>query len=243
MDIGLGNTGPRSFRPTNVKRGVAVTQRRLYMMVALRAAFGFAGLCVAMRWGLSDPVAGSVMGVLVIWYSAPYVMWKYRKKYEGTQAPKMFDLRKGSWAYLIGDTIVLPIGWVALVFGWNDQGSVEWGLSSSLLLCLLAGIAAGSLFHASDTKGYKEQKAEDALKCPTKIAHDFCAYPVLLGGLLYGFIPFFQNWSWYSSVFIGSVFVWLILAGCDMKRGLLVPDLHVRWNPKIFRPMKWPRRR
>lgn len=244
MDIGLGNTGPRSFRPTNVKRGVAVTQqRKLYLKVALRVAFGFAGLCAAMRLGMSSPVAGSVMAVLVIWYSAPYVMWKYRKKYEGTEAPKMFDLRKGSWAYLIGDTIVLPIGAVVLVFGRHDRASVEGGLLLGLLLCLIAGIAAGSLFHAWDTKVYKEQGAEDALKCPTKIAHDFCAYPVLLGGLLYGAIPLIQDWSWHSYVFVGCVIAWLALAACDGKRNLRVPDLHVRWNPNLFRPMKWPRRR
>lgn len=222
-----------------------MTQRKLYVKVALRVAFGFVGLCVAMRWGLSSPIAGSVMAVLVIWYSSPYIMWKYRRMYEGPEAPRMFDLRKGSWAYLIGDTVVLPAGAVALVYGWNDQNSVEWGLSLSLLLCLLAGIVAGSVFHILDSRFYVEQGAEDALKCPTKIAHDFCAYPVLFGGLLYGLIPLIQNWnwSWYSYAVIACGAIWLMLGGCDLYRKLLVSDLHVRWNEKLFSPMRWKRSR
>lgn len=186
------------------------------------------------------PILGALLAVFAIYAASPIAMWHHATKYEGRSFREVFDLKIGSWAFLIGDTVVLPVMAVFITNTWHEEVSVNETLNPPLVLgCLAVGVIVGGLFHWLDGNGYKAAGAGEALDSPTKITHDFCAYPVLFGGLIYGAIPLVQNWgsnSWYA---VGCLVAWLLLCVRDARAGLNLKLLHPRWSKLLFKPLKW----
>lgn len=207
------------------------------MLYALSVYLGLVG---AFWLGTQSSILGTVVAVVAVYLASALIMLQYAGFYEKRSFSEIFDIQKSSWAFLFGDTIVLPITAMFVVLGWDSLVSVSWGTSAyEILGCFGIGLVAGCLFHAIDGANYKKQGAAEALSSPTKIAHDFCAYPVLFGGLLYGVIPLVQNWSWYTTIIALCVVVWLLLGVCDTKRGLDPKFLHPRWNKRLFSRLHW----
>lgn len=217
-----------------------MTQRKFWLVTALWASSAYL-LLVGSFWLSRDyPVIGSLLAVFAIYVASPIAMWRSATKYERRSFREVFDLKIGSWAFLIGDTVVLPLMAVFMTSGWHEEVPVTTTVNPSLVLgCLGVGVLVGGLFHWLDGLNYKSAGAEEALDSPTKITHDFCAYPVLFGGLIYGAIPLVQNWglnSWYA---VGCLIAWLLLCARDAKANLNPKLLHPRWNKLLFRPLKW----
>ena len=182
-----------------------------------------------------------VVGVLAVWFSSPCAMYAFRESYEkvGKELP-VFDLKHGSWAFLIGDTIVIPMAVVFALIGWNVQDLSAWGESYLWgIAAIAAGILAGTIFHLLDGIGYRSQGAGAALSSPTKLVHDFVAYPVLFGGLVYGGVPLLFHWNIWSALCLACVVVWLGLAACDAIRGLDPKKLHPNWDKVMFIAKAW----
>lgn len=217
-----------------------MTQRKFWLSNFILALLAFAVLTQSYAIGLKNPIVGSVFAVVAIYVASPIAMLCRAVFHERRSFREVFDLKIGSWAFLIGDTTVLPLASVFIVFGWYEVASVESAQSMSVFLgCFGVGVLVGGLFHAIDGIGYRSAGAQEALSSPTKITHDFCAYPVLLGGLLYGAIPIVQDWGWYSWAALGCVAVWLLLCVRDLYVGLDPKKLHPRWNKRLFKPLRW----
>lgn len=140
--------------------------------------------------------------------------------------PGLVDLRNGSWSFQLGDPFVLMPALVVATLAWQSiprEGffaSTEWAL-----LSLAIGMAGGIAFHMFDTANYVAANWEQALNSPTKLAHDFVAYPVLLGSLVYAGVPMCvyrgELASWMLPTFlILVVVVHGTLMGADAYRGM-----------------------
>lgn len=219
-----------------------MTQRKFWRLTALWVLSTYLGLVGAFWLGQKLPVPAAVFAVLALYLASPIAMWHHADKYEYRSFREVFNLKIGSWSFLIGDSIVLPTAAVFMVFGWHASDTINWGRSPfEVFGCLGVGVIVGLLFHAVDGNGYRSAAAQEALASPTKITHDFCAYPVLFGGLLYGGIPLVQNWNWYCWAVVGCIIAWLLLCVRDMKVGLNPKLLHPRWSKSRFTPLRWPR--
>ncbi len=223
-----------------------MTQRTLYLYLAVMAGMGFSLVCLAFEQ--VDLVQGDrkiifwcAVGVLAVWLSSPCTMYALRESCEkvGKEMP-VFDLKNGSWAFLIGDTVVIPMAMLFALKGWVGQDQSYWSESYIwLATTFAAGLLAGTIFHLLDGIGYKAKGAAAALSSPTKLAHDFVAYPVLCGGLVYGGVPLLFQWSIWSTLCLGCVVVWLLLAVCDALRGLDPKKLHPAWDKVAFVALRW----
>ncbi len=217
-----------------------MTQRKLYIYTAIWTVMGFTGLCGSMWLATTVPVASGIFAVLTIWMCSIFVMYLWREKYEAPKAPQLLDLKKGSWAFLLGNTIFLPLAAVCAVTGWHNSDFSNWGESPNwMLACLGIGLVAGGTFHLLDCLNYRQVGAGLALMSPTKVAYDFITYPVLFGGLVYAGTPMLLNWNLASACMAICIVIWAFLCMRDMVYSLNPKDLHPAWYPEGFRSLEW----
>jgi hypothetical protein len=188
-------------------------------------------------------VQGGRPMLAVLWAltASPLLLLVLRLTWEEGQ-PGLIDLKNGSWSFQLGDTFVLTTAFAVATIAWMSIPHEAFFLSGRwMMISLLIGIAAGMAFHAFDTVNYTRDGVELALNSPTKLAHDFVAYPVLLGGLVCVGVPVLKHWSgqsWTPWVFTGLLFLHLVLMGLDAYRGIkgiLRPiNLHPLWDAVKF---------
>ncbi len=218
-----------------------MTQRTFWFLTALWALFAYLVLVESYWLGREFPIVASVLAVFAMYVASPIAMWHSAVAYEYRTFREVFDLKIGAWSFLIGELVVWPVAAVFTVVGWHEAVPAHSTQSRPLLLgCLGIGVALGGLFHFVNGRGYRSVGAQEALDSPTKITHDFCAYPVLSGGLIYGAIPLVQDWGWYSWAIGSCVIVWFVLCARDVIAGLDPKLLHPRWSGKLFRKLRWP---
>lgn len=216
-----------------------MTQQKLYQSLACRAVIGYVTLIVSIVFFAGESLLiGSIFAAGTIITFSYAVMYDYRKSYEGPNAPPLFDHKLCSWAFMYGDTVVVPIGAVFAVHGMQSPDVAAW--KSSILWIVFSfavGLFIGWCFHQLDGKNYEEDGNEVMLKSPTKLAHDFVAYPVIFGGAVFVTVPMLLHYSEYTKGVLISLAVWLFLGGCDIYRKLKRKNLHVGWDPEEFRPL------
>lgn len=169
----------------------------LFVCVVILYAVSMYGLLAAsIRYG--RPLAAA----LCCWFASPVPLAVVAIGMERRDVTHLFDPTVQSWAFMFGDTVFLPFMAAMLALGWRRLGpwpgpggayrSVKrrwyltwywWGG------CLVAGVLASSAFHWVDSVNY----TASALYSPAKLMHDFCAYSVLSGGLLFGLVPVLAN--------------------------------------------------
>lgn len=189
-----------------------------------------------------------VVGVVAL-VASPGVMVFARYALEGGRPYGIFNPKTQSWAFMFGDPLCLMPALVALSIGAGHvrpDGRAASMFSSGgwQSACLIVGMAAGLVFHLADSAAYDRRGVYTAVKSPSKMAHDFVAYPVLVGGLLYLGVPLVIEQIWggggllpYVPLGLTGVGVWLVLCTCDAKRGLDPRDMHPLWDITAYVPL------
>jgi hypothetical protein len=139
-----------------------------------------------------------------------------------------------SWAFVFGDAIFLPFAGVMFTLAWgrlrfSNELAQGWWIATSAII----GITAGLIFHAMDGKTYDAAR----LNSPTKLVHDFVAYPLFFGGLVFVGLPAFvlairlHQHTALTLVIIGLVLGVGGWAACGLHDAKLDPKkLHIAWN-------------
>lgn len=207
-----------------------VKQRMFYAFLAIYVLLMFSLLVTMIRDGSLWRV------VALMWLASPLLLAALALIYENATLREVFDLKYGSWAFLLGDTIALPAAAVFASLAWHSLPSSGWWGASSwwTTLSLLVGIAAGATFHLNDRKAYIKAGAKAALASPTKGGHDGGAYPTLFGGLFCVGVPLLFNWSWHVAAMLACLLLWLAFGIADLRRGLDPHRLHPLWDKRKF---------
>lgn len=208
-------------------------QQLLYLGLV---AYGLGCFAILVNFGRSG---NPWMAALAIWLASPIALYGLRFTLESDYQTRVFSLDLPNWAFVFGDTLVLPIVAFVAALGWRrlSKGADVWYNSPNWLpFCMLVGVLAGIAFHYSDTQAYAEAGAQLAMQSPSKLAHDFVAYPVIMGGLLYLGVPVLmaKHLKTHWLVIILCVVIWCILAYMGTVAGLDPKLLHPEWDPVLF---------
>lgn len=206
-------------------------QQYMYGGLAIWAVLMFVSLIANVRAG--HPV-NSIFAVLL---ASPLLLVVLGVLLEGRNPGDVLNVRNGSWAFVLGDSIALTAAAAFASIAWRaipHQGWIVswWWTALSGLIGLMAGVA----FHLMDRSGYINAGAGDRVLSPTKLAHDFVAYPVLFGGLVCIGVPLLLHWSWHTWAILGCVGLWLVFVVRDGVFANLNPfELHPAWDSVLFR--------
>jgi len=178
------------------------------------------------------------LAVLLVLTTSPQLLAFLAFTLEGRLLSELFDVRHQAWSFMFGDTFVLTTAFAVCAVGWAHVPADSMFRSGGwMLIALVIGSIAGFAFHAWDTGNYVKEGAGAVISSPTKLAHDFVAYPVLFGSLVCVGIPVLVHWS--------NASWWLIL--CLVAQiGLMVldtlrathPDWSIHFGPFDLHP-KW----
>ena len=128
-----------------------------------------------------------VWAVVFALLASPIPMALTRYFVENGSVREMFDVQLQSWTFLFGDVFALPFAAAMATLGWQSLDKVggHWYTSHLWLgAAAVIGILAGVGFHLLDSAAYRAAGAEVSLNTPTKLFHDFGAYPVLFGAIV-----------------------------------------------------------
>jgi hypothetical protein len=202
----------------------------MYTGLALWALLMYIFLVQGVRSG--RPVV-SVSAVLL---ASPLLLAFLAVAVEGRQLGELVSLKDGAWSFLIGDTFVLTSAVAFAAVGWRTIPQEGWYVSWWwTALSAIIGLVAGWRFHVWDGTNYIKDGAANRLLSPTKIAHDFVAYPVLFGALICIGIPLLMHWSDHTWLVLACIVVWI---GLVVRDGIVSPSpfkLHPGWDPVNFR--------
>lgn len=209
----------------------------LGVFLALYGTMTLAALIYAGRSG--QPFAAAFM----IWTASPILILMLRFTLElewdiGREASTYLPSNQ-SWAFLFGDTIALPFTAFVLALAWRrlDVSSSRWFMSWWWLpLCVVVGLAFGYWFHfIQDGPAYINASVPEALNSPTKWAHDFVSYPVIMAGLLYLGVPVLTHLFWpYGAAGLLGIALWFAFGARDMSAGLDPSLFHPQWDTDRF---------
>lgn len=159
---------------------------------------------------------------------------------------KLSEFSIQSWSFLFGDIMVLPVMAAMLAKAWQHlpwQAGLQVWWQSRLwwVFCLVIGTSAGIVFHIMERTNYDPL----AWNSPSKLIHDFCAYTVLAGGLLFGLIPALfasgDGARWYVLIAVICLLVWVGLVIADNTLHKLDGrNLHSMFNWYTFRTIPYP---
>jgi len=186
------------------------------------------GYTILMYLFLTMSVRGGawVMSVIFVLLSSPVLLAVLAFTLEGRPLSALFDVRHQGWSFMFGDTFVLTTALALCAVGWAHVPEDSMFRSPNwVLIALFLGMAAGFAFHAWDGSNYIHDGAGMVLNSPTKLAHDFVAYPVLFGSLVCVGVPILAHWSGAS---------WWLLLCLLAQIGLMVLDtlraMHPEWS-------------
>lgn len=204
---------------------------RLRTFIILTTASGvlmFALLMLALASGFWLSV------LLAAWTAGPVAMLSTAYLFErrarggtfGRVAVHVFDLKKGPWSFIIGDSIVLPAALLVACDAWTTHqvDHNAWFAVFSMMI----GLAIGCNFHFNqDAKVYAKHGYNKHLDAPTKLVHDLAVTPALFAILFYAFIGMVihaigdGDLSLQIVVMVAVVLVWFGLAQRDGKKNKL----------------------
>jgi hypothetical protein len=182
---------------------------------------------------------------LVAAASSYTVMAVARNIIEGSDLP-LFDLKHGSWAFLIGDAglglAVMAGSYTRNSHHWDNS---SWGSSTTwAAVALIVGYGMGLGFHyVLDKGGYTKVRADALLYSPSKMAHDFVTYPALAGAMVYICVPvaFSSIWRYNTGPYLMMLafLVWIVGVAHDAS-GLDVWKLHPVYDWKQHKVVPAP---
>lgn len=185
-------------------------------------------------WQRTNPLAL----VLVALAASPLLLLALRVTLECGKPPGLFDPSRASWAFLFGDVLWLPLAMAACAYGQRNLPEQGWFRDWWWLpLCILLGIGAGLAFHfLMDQPAYVQAGWGQALYSPTKVAHDFVSYPLLLGALAWLGVPVLvHDFRWTGAIALVGVLLWGAMDARDATRPPRPQELHPQWDATEFR--------
>lgn len=187
---------------------------------------------------------GNAWATAIVILAASPVAMAIINRLEGGDLWHMFNPSIASWVFVFGDLFALTwAGW-HISKAWKDLPAGWFSGLSWVLGCVVIGIAAALAFHfVLDGPGYIEAGATAQLSSRSKEWHDFVAYPVLFGGLVYLVWPVvWAVWRGDASADTKQ-HLWLALAGAGSWAVLGMLDMFVhKPSPFHLHPPgeKWP---
>ncbi len=171
-----------------------------------------------------------VMAVVFALLASPVPMALTRFFVENGSVRDMFDFRLQSWTFLFGDVFALPFTAAMATLGWMglDKVGGHWYTSHIWMFAsAVIGVLAGIGFHVMDSGAYRAAEAAGSLNSPTKLVHDFVAYPVLFGALVCVGVPLLVSvfddnttnfdMKLYTGLMVIGLLTWFTLGILDAK--------------------------
>jgi hypothetical protein len=155
-----------------------------------------------------------------------------------------------SFAFFFGDLVFLPFSAAMAALAWKHSPELKATWATSwwwTVISVIVGLLAAYWFrYLNDMPRYEKAGAMGSFDAPTKLFHDFGAYPVLFGGLFCIAVPLFveavnSNWPFvhfYAAPYVGWVLLGVGLwfaVGLVHDSGLFGPPL----DPKKLHPNSW----
>lgn len=198
-------------------------QRMVFLMICLvYAAIDFTLLVYFVRKGFWQS------GIICAWAASLVPMYLIGAIMEHRLLP---GPAHQAWSFFFGDSIFLPFAIAMCAVGWRKLPAGHWYNSPAWLIgSLIIGLAAGYGFHAMDRVNYSSL----AWNSPTKLWHDFAAYPILFGGIWAVAWPMLlrgRNWSapFPAELALVGVIMWFVI-GITHDQHLDPTKLHVQYN-------------
>lgn len=127
------------------------------------------------------------LAMLSVWLASPIPLLAVSVFLEKRSLLSLLDPRVGSWAFLFGDVIVLPLVAALCALAWKEMDETRRAFYS-MPQWYVAGISVGAifvvLFKTLDSRQYIAAGRAGALTTPSKIVHDVGAVGVVTGSLL-----------------------------------------------------------
>ena len=206
--------------------------------VALFAILAWDLLLFAL-WFFSFKSSPSYTGLLMLLFST-VPMLLIGMLVEGREPfTDLMNPRHGSWMFIFGDLIGLPIaGYCLSRYHQTVSGVPEWATSAKTFwgIAIISGLAAAYVFrYMNDASAYTPL----AFNSPTKLYHDFGAYVLFFGTLFYGLVYAVTaglssgqgegKWVWLAIASV--ILLWLAPGVPRDLAGKLEPEkLHVQWD-------------
>lgn len=155
-----------------------------------------------------------------------------------------------SYAFLFGDLLFLPFAAAMAALAWKNTPALKGTSATSWWwtgISVVVGLLAAYWFrYLNDKAAYYKAGAIGSFNAPTKLLHDFGAYPVLFGGLFCVGVPLFLkavNGHAPFFLFYATPYMWLVLMGIGLwfaaglvhDAGLFGPPL----DPRKLHPDNW----
>lgn len=159
---------------------------------------------------------------------------------EGTPVSRSYNLKVGSWAFLVGDWGLAAVLAFLTAARHHTAHLPAWSSKPWwLLACFGLGLAVAYAFRNVIDKGsWAVQNTLDRRDAPSKLDHDWCVYPSLVALLIYLAMPLVLSHGWHSVWFILAVIaavVWMAGVAHD-SAGLDTWQLHALYNYDAMEP-------
>jgi hypothetical protein len=162
---------------------------------------------------------------------SPIAMLYFRVTMEDGHPKGLFNPTTQSYAFLLGDALLLPMAFAFMALGWkrlaHEQGfhvQAWW-----LIFALVAGAAIMMVWRRMEMQAYTKLGAADRLDSPTKLWHDYVVYGSLGTLLVFGGVPVvvkdFTGNGWLVLLCFAG---WVALGVLDGSRKLNPANLHPR---------------
>lgn len=193
--------------------------------------FAFMAMVVNGWWWLA-PVAMIVaspvtMAVLRVMYEQPFKLTR-----------DFINPFVMSWAFVVGDFLLLPLVLLLAVRGWGGYHAHLAGSVTFLIVSLVLGYIAAAGFTLVDGQRYVEAGVPTARFSPTKVWHDWAVVPGVVAALVWTLLPQIKEDSpieTFLAMFILLGFMVLIIV--DEDHPVDPRRQHPAWNVDSFEPM------
>lgn len=193
-----------------------------YLLMAAAVFASFAGIVYGVK-------AGNLWVGLVPILISPCAMLVIRVLAEDGRPKGLFSLTTQSWAFLFGDTLALPLAFLAAAWSWRRLAPDGWYTRSLWLVMAIAiGLLVAVGWRLLEVRGYTTAGYADLLGSPSKLWHDLVVYPVLGSTLVWAGIPaMVYDFRYTGWLVVMGVVVWVALGVLDNTVHHLDPaDLH-----------------
>lgn len=195
-----------------------------------------AGFCLYIWLTYSMRAGNRVHAVLAVWASSSFPILWAGVFVEHRSLLDMLNPATQSWAAEFSDSVAFPAAaWIAATGSkYGRLTQFHWRPLPSWVrfACALCGVTAGVAFHAYDSPHYTLL----ARNSPGMLLHDYLAFPVIFGGMLYGLVMLFKlryDWRHFAAMLVVIVVGFGGPATADNTfHHLDVRDMHVQldWN-------------
>lgn len=199
-------------------------------MKVLFYMFALSTIVLATAYGITFGAQGMMRVALIPILISPVMMHVVRFGWELGKPDGLLDPRTQSWAFLFGDTIMLPIALGAAAYSWRSLPADGWYRSTWwLLLSIGVGVVFALVFHfVLNAPNYIKAGNGDMMGSPTSIWHDVVVYMTLSILIVFlGATAVVMDFGGTGWIVVAGLVGWLALGAADATiHPLDQADLH-----------------